>query len=233
MGRVIAARLADEGCHVAGFDVRDTPEAVELRAGRAIQFYTADVSNRTVLEDAVGRVESDLDSPDVLVNTAAVLSRAPFLELTDAQWDQVMAVNLRGTFLACQVVARAMVRSGKRGRIVNISSNSQVMAAPLAAHYAATKGGVFSLTRTIALELAPHGITVNLVCPGPILTDMNREAFADPAYRAQRERSVPIGRLGQPEDVARAVAFLTADTSEFITGATLFVDGGQTLGTAV
>jgi NAD(P)-dependent dehydrogenase (short-subunit alcohol dehydrogenase family) len=107
------------------------------------------------------------------------------------------------------------------------------MATPLAAHYAASKGGVFSLTRTMAVELAPHGITANVVCPGPVLTDMNRQALADPEYRAQRERTVPIGRLGQPEDVAGAVALLVAESSEFITGATLFVDGGQTLMTAV
>src|SRR5205085_6547771 len=103
---------------------------------------------------------------------------------------------------------------------------SQVMATPLAAHYAASKGGIFSLTRTMALELPAHGITANVICPGPVLTHMNREAFADPDYRAQRERTTPIGRLGEPRDVAAAVALLAADQSEFITGATLCVDGG-------
>jgi NAD(P)-dependent dehydrogenase (short-subunit alcohol dehydrogenase family) len=185
------------------------------------------------VEDAVHRVEAALGPPAVLVNCAGVLTRAPFLELTDVDWDTVMAVNLRGIFLTCQIVARVMVRRGLRGRIVNISSNSQVMATPLAAHYAASKGGIFSFTRTMALELAPHGITANVICPGPVLTDMNRDAFADPAYRAQRERTIPVGRLGQPDDVAAAVALLAAGSSDYITGATLFVDGGQTLSTAV
>jgi NAD(P)-dependent dehydrogenase (short-subunit alcohol dehydrogenase family) len=233
IGRAVAARLADDGLSVAAFDVRDTPDAATLRAGRRITFATVDVSSRPAVEDALARVEADAGVPTVLVNCAAVLSRAPFLELTDADWDRIMAVNLRGTFLMCQVVARSMVRGAVRGRIVNISSNSQVMATPFAAHYAASKGGMSALTRTMALELAPHGITANLVCPGPVLTDMNRDAFADPAYRAQRERTIPIGRLGQPDDVAAAVSFLASESSAFITGAALFVDGGQTLTTAI
>lgn len=229
MGREIAARLADAGCRVAAFDRRDSPPAAALREGRAISFETVDVASRASVEAAIARVEAELGPPAVLVNGAAVISRAPFLDLTDAQWDEVMNVNLRGTFLMCQVTARVMVRAAVRGRIINISSNSQVMATPRAAHYAATKGGVFSLTRTVAFELAPHGITANVICPGPVLTDMTREAFADPEYRAQRERSVPIGRIGQPADIASAVCLLAADASEFITGATLFIDGGQTL----
>lgn len=233
MGRQIAARLADDGCHVAAFDRRDSVEADDLRRQRPITFMSVDIADRAAVQHAVARVESDLGTPDVLVNAAAVLTRAPFLELTDSDWDTIMHVNLRGTFIVGQVVARAMVRAGTRGRIINISSNSQVMATPLAAHYAASKGGVAGLSRTMAFELAPHGITVNVICPGPTLTDMNRAVFADPAFRAERERTIPVGRLGQPQDIADAVAFLAADGSSFITGATLFVDGGQTLTTAV
>src|SRR2546423_1742200 len=122
MGRVIAARLADEGCRVAALDVRDTDEAASLRSGRAISFIQADVSSRASVEAAVGRVEAELGAPAVLVNAAAVITRAPFLELGDDAWERVLAINLRGTFLTCQVVARAMVRAGIRGRIVNISS---------------------------------------------------------------------------------------------------------------
>ena len=233
MGRQIAARLADEGCRVAAFDRRDTLPAAELRVNRPITFYVVDVASRAAVEQGLGRVEAELGPPAVLVNCAAILTRSPFLELTDADWEAVMSVNLRGTFLTCQVAARAMVRAALRGRIINLSSNSQVMATPLSAHYAASKGGIFSLTRTMALELAPHGITANIICPGPVLTDMNRDAFSDPEYRAQRERTIPIGRLGQPDDVAAVVSFLAAESSEFITGATLFVDGGQTLRSAV
>lgn len=233
MGRAIAARLADDGHAVAAFDLRDAEEAVALRQGRAVTYYPVDVSSRQSVEEAVARAEAELGAPYVLVNGAAILTRAPFLELQDEDFDRLVAVNLRGTFLTCQVVARAMVRAGQGGRIVNISSNSQVMATPLAAHYAATKGGIAGLTRTIALELAPHAITANLVCPGPTLTDMNRSVFADPAHRAAREQTIPVGRLGQPEDIAAAVAFLASASTGFVTGAALFVDGGQTLTTAV
>jgi NAD(P)-dependent dehydrogenase (short-subunit alcohol dehydrogenase family) len=233
MGRAIAARLADSDCRVMAFDVRDTPEAAALRNGRSIEFAAVDVSDRGAVEGAVEHVAASLGLPTILVNAAGVLSRAPFLELSDAEWQRVMDVNLRGTFLCCQVVARALVRAGQPGKIVNISSNSQVMATPGAAHYAASKGGVASLTRTMALELAPHRINVNLVCPGPVLTDMNRAAFADPDFRAARERTIPWGRLGDPSDVVGAVAFLTSAESDFVTGAALFVDGGQTLATLV
>jgi NAD(P)-dependent dehydrogenase (short-subunit alcohol dehydrogenase family) len=231
MGRAIAARLADDGWRVVTFDVRDTPEAVRLRESRLIAFQTVDVSERAAVEAAVAHVEAELGTPAVLVNAAGVLSRAPFLDLTDAEFEHVLRVNLRGTFVCCQTVARAIVRAGRPGKIVNISSNSQVMATPNAAHYAASKGGVASLTRSMALELAQRKINVNLVCPGPVLTDMNREAFADPDFRAARERTIPWGRLGQPEDVVGAVAFLVSPESDYITGAALFVDGGQTLAT--
>jgi NAD(P)-dependent dehydrogenase (short-subunit alcohol dehydrogenase family) len=229
MGRAITARLADDGFHVVALDVRDMPEAAALRDEKAITFRQVDVANRTDVEQVVSEIESALGTPTVLVNAAGILSRAPFLELSDAEFERVLRVNLRGTFVCCQTVARTMVRASQRGKIVNISSNSQVMASPSAAHYAASKGAVAALTRTMAFELAPHGINVNLICPGPILTDMNAAAFADPTYRAQRERTIPWGRLGQPADVAGAVAFLTSDASDFITGAALFIDGGQTL----
>jgi NAD(P)-dependent dehydrogenase (short-subunit alcohol dehydrogenase family) len=230
MGRAIAVRLAESGCRVLTFDVRDTPEAAALRSGRTdIGFAAVDVSDRAAVEEAVGQIAASLGLPTILVNAAGVLSRAPFLDLTDADWQRVIDVNLRGTFLCGQVVARGLVRAGQPGKIVNISSNSQVMATPQAAHYAATKGGVASLTRTMALELAPHHINVNLVCPGPVLTDMNRAAFADPEFRAARERTIPWGRLGDPADIVGAVAFLTSADSDYVTGAALFVDGGQTL----
>src|ERR671932_1736066 len=210
MGRAIAARLADDGCRVVTFDVRDTPEAGSLREGRSITAASVDVADRAAVEAAVARAEAEHGTPTVLVNAAGVLGRAPFLDLTDADLEQVLRVNLRGTFVVSQTVARVMLRAGLHGKIVTISSNSQVMATPNTAHYAESKGAVAMLTRSMALELAPHGINVNLVCPGPILTDMNRAAFADPEFRAARERTIPWGRLGQPEDVVGAVAFLAS-----------------------
>jgi len=166
---------------------------------------------------------------DVLVNAAAILTPVPFLDLTDADWDRTLTINLKSYFLCGQVAARAMAARGSGGKIVNVSSNSQTMASPNTTPYSAAKGGVAMLTRNMALELAPYHINVNAICPGPTLTDMNRERFANPEFYAARVRTIPWGRLGEPEDIAAAVLFLASPASDFMTGAALLVDGGQTL----
>lgn len=231
MGRAITAALAAAGARVAAWDLRDPPEAAAVRAaaGDAITHQVVDTADRAAVEAALAAVQARLSAPTILINAAAVLSLAPFLELTDEQWDRLHAIDLKGYFLCGQTVARAMVQAGRGGKIVNVSSNSQTVASPNATHYATAKGGVAMLTRNMALELAPHHINVNAVCPGVTLTDMNRERLADPAFRAARERTVPWGRLGTPEDIAAAVLFLVGPGSDYITGAALYVDGGQSL----
>jgi NAD(P)-dependent dehydrogenase (short-subunit alcohol dehydrogenase family) len=234
MGRAITTAFLREGCAVASFDWRDNPRAAALRetsAARAGQvvFLPVDVSDRAVVQEAMGQVRARFGQLDILVNTAAILQPVPFLELTDEEWDRTMAVNLKGYFICAQLAARVMVEQGHGGKIVNISSNSQVRATPNTTHYSAAKGGVGMLTRNMALELAPYHIAVNAVCPGPTLTDLNDKRFRDAAYLEARTATVPWGRLGQPEDMAAAVLFLASAESDFVTGAALFVDGGQSL----
>jgi NAD(P)-dependent dehydrogenase (short-subunit alcohol dehydrogenase family) len=234
MGRAITAAFAREGCAVAAFDVHDPPAAqavrrdVHARGGRAA-WHEVDVTDRAAVEAAIATVAREIGPVDVLVNAAAVFVPVPFLDLTDTDWDRTLAINLKSYFLCGQVAARAMAARGSGGKIVNISSNSQTMASPNTTPYSAAKGGVAMLTRNMALELAPYRINVNAICPGPTLTDMNRERFADPEFYAARVRTIPWGRLGEPEDIAEAVLFLASPASDFMTGAALLVDGGQTL----
>lgn len=234
MGRAIVEAFAREGCAVASFDVRDPGEAVAVRQaiaerGGRMGYHQVDVSHRAQVEAAVAGVVDEFGGLDILVNGAGVAPRVPFLELTDEVWERTLAINLKGYFVCAQVAARAMVQQGRGGVIVNISSNSQIVANPSSVAYCTSKGGIHMLTRSMALDLAPHGIRVNAVCPGPTLTDLNRERFSDPAFRESRVKTVPRGRLGQPEDVAASVLFLASDESDFLVGASLFVDGGQSL----
>jgi NAD(P)-dependent dehydrogenase (short-subunit alcohol dehydrogenase family) len=158
-----------------------------------------------------------------------MIQRKPFLDITDADWDRLHAVNLRGPFAVAQEAARHMVARGQGGRIVFISSVNQAHANRDIAHYVASKGGVMMLARAMALELADHGITVNLVAPGTIETDINRHMLADPDFRRRKLEGVPLHRAGTPEDVAGAVAYLAGADAGYVTGSTITVDGGLTI----
>jgi NAD(P)-dependent dehydrogenase (short-subunit alcohol dehydrogenase family) len=234
IGRAIAEALAGEGADVVAHYFGDAGLAAELVArlradgGRA-EALAADLGDPGAARDLVRRAIATLGRLDVLVCCAAVLSRIPFLELTEAEWDRVHAVNLRGYFVTAQEAARHMAARGGGGRIVMVSSVNQASVNRGIAHYAASKGGVMQLARAMALELAPTGITVNLVAPGTIETDLNRAFLADPANRRAKLGPIPMGRFGQPEDVAGAVVFLASDAAAYVTGATIVVDGGLTL----
>ena len=165
----------------------------------------------------------------ITVSNAGMIQRKPLLEITDDDWDRVHAVNLRGAFAVAQESARCMIAAGAGGRIVLVSSVNQAHANPDIAHYVASKGGVMMLGRAMALELAPHGITVNLVAPGTIETDINRHMLADPAFRAQKLAGVPLRRAGTPDDVAGAVLYLASRAAAYVTGSTGTVDGGLTI----
>lgn len=234
MGRAIAEALAAEGAEVAVHHYREAEAAAELVAalratGRRAVALQADLGDPVAARALVRRAVETLGALDVLVNNAAAFSRVPFLDLTDAEWDRVHAVNLRGYFATGQEAARHMVARGAGGRIIMVSSVNQVTVNPGLAHYVATKGGVMQLARAMALELAPAGVTVNLIAPGTIETDLNRQALADPATRQARLARIPMRRLGQPEDVAGAAVFLASDAASYVTGATITIDGGLTL----
>jgi NAD(P)-dependent dehydrogenase (short-subunit alcohol dehydrogenase family) len=234
MGHAIARALGTEGAdlclHYFGDGSRAETLAREIVAsGRRAMTLAADFADPTAARRLVQRAREALGGLDVLVHCAAVLSRVPFLELTDAEWDRVHGVNLRGAFAVTQEAARLMVEAGRGGRIVVVSSVNQVTVNRGIAHYAAAKGGVMQLAKAMALELAGTGVTVNLVAPGTIETDLNRAFLADPDRRQAKLAGIPMGRIGAPEDVAGAAVYLASDEAAYVTGATIIVDGGLTL----
>jgi NAD(P)-dependent dehydrogenase (short-subunit alcohol dehydrogenase family) len=192
----------------------------------------ADVRDAVGMDAAVAAAAEVLDgAPDVLVASAGVYRIAPLLELDPAEWDDVLDTNLRGTFLAGRAVARLLIAAGRGGAIVNLASTAALVgdAAEPTAHYNASKAGVVALTRQMAIELAPHKIRVNCVCPGVIDTPMLR-LMDDPAAGERHLReSVPLGRLGTAEEVARVIAFLASDEAAYVTGVAVPIDGGSTL----
>jgi NAD(P)-dependent dehydrogenase (short-subunit alcohol dehydrogenase family) len=234
IGRAIAEALVGAGADVAVHYYGDGALAGDFverarEAGRSAVALPADLAEPEAARALVRRAIESLGALDILVCCAATLSRVPFLELTDAEWDRVHAVNLRGYFVTAQEAARHMAARGVGGRIVMVSSVNQATVNRGIAHYAATKGGVMQLAKAMALELAPTGITVNLIAPGTIETDLNRAFLADATNRRAKLGLIPMERIGRPEDVAGAAVFLASEAAAYVTGATIVVDGGLTL----
>jgi NAD(P)-dependent dehydrogenase (short-subunit alcohol dehydrogenase family) len=186
-----------------------------------------DVTSVPSVEAAVAEVEVSLGAPDVLVANAGVNVPKPALEVTEADWDRVLDVDLKGVFFSCQAVGRRMV-ARRRGSIVAIASQNGVIGYPMRAAYCAAKAGVVNLTRVLALEWAPHGVRVNAVGPTFVETPLTRVTLSDPVLREDILRRIPLGRLGTPEEVANAVVFLASPAASLITGTCLLVDGGWT-----
>jgi NAD(P)-dependent dehydrogenase (short-subunit alcohol dehydrogenase family) len=234
IGRAIATALGREGADLAVHYYGDGTVAGELVEslrgwGRRAVALPADLAEPTEARALVRRAIDELGGLDVVVCCAAVLSRIPFLELSDADWDRVHAVNVRGYFAVGQEAARHMVARGGGGRIIMVSSVNQVTVNRGIAHYVATKGGVMQLAKAMALELAPAGVTVNLIAPGTIETDLNRGFLARAENRQAKLALIPMDRIGRPEDVAGAAVYLAGDAAAYVTGATIVVDGGLTL----
>lgn len=232
IGRAIALAFAAEGSDVAVNDATgmDQAEAVceEIRAfGRRALAVEADVSRRDQVEAMVNRVWDQLGPLDVLVNNAGVETIVPLVDLTDEQWDHVNSVNLKGSWLCSQVLVRKLIAAHRGGAIVNLGSIQAGLALPGRTHYAPTKRAIEALTRNLAAELADHGIRVNCIHPGVIETDMTRWVMDDPEVLAEVCRKIPIGRHGQPEEVAPAAVFFASDDARYITGQHLYVDGGM------
>ena len=229
IGRAIAIALARDGADV-GVNYLDDASAAERVAGeirslgrRAIPIQ-ADVSQAAGVDALVRTVVDGLGPPDVLVNNAGVFPRASFLDLEEREWDQVLDINLKGSFLCAQAVGRALVAAKRPGAFVNISS-SAVRGDPRGVHYSASKAGIVGLTRAMALALAPHGIRVNAIAPG--LTDTAQPRYGNTEEQiAARAREIPLGRMAQPEEIARVAVFLTTSGADWITGELIHVNGG-------
>lgn len=234
IGRAMAARFALEGADVAVNYLDDARAAESVvreveKAGRRGVAIRADVSRSADVERLVAEAERALGPLDVLVNNAGVFPRSPFLELTEAEWDLVHGVNLRGAFLCAQAVARRLVARAAPGAIVNLASSAAYRSSPRGVHYVSSKAGVVGLTRAIALELAPHRIRVNALAPG--LTDTAQPRYGHSEAEVETMAAqVPLGRMGQPEDIAAAAVFLASRDAQHITGQVIHVNGGQYLG---
>lgn len=230
IGRATAVALARAGADVAlnYLDDRAATEkaAEEIRGlGRRALVVQGDVSRAAEVEAMVAAAGRGLGVPDILVNNAGVYPRSLFLELGEREWDLVLDVNLKGSFLCAQAVARALVAAGRRGVIVNIASQA-IRGAPLGVHYTASKGGVVAMTRAMALALAPHGIRVNAVAPGTTDTAQPRYEHSEAAM-AELSRAVPLGHMAAPEDIADVIVFLASDAARHITGETVHANGGS------
>jgi NAD(P)-dependent dehydrogenase (short-subunit alcohol dehydrogenase family) len=214
--------LDDEGA------ARHVAEGVRS-AGRRAHLVQADVARIDAVKGMVAAVEQGLGPVDILINNAGVFPRVPFLDMAENDWDFVLDVNLKGAFFCAQAVARAMVAAGRSGSIINLTSGAAYRGSPRGVHYCASKGGVLSMTRQMALELAPHRIRVNAIAPGLTDTAQPRYGMADEEIAAAG-RALPLGRIAEPEEIARAAVFLASDNAGFITGQCLHVNGGGYLG---
>ncbi|HET7202947.1 MAG TPA: SDR family oxidoreductase [Steroidobacteraceae bacterium] len=225
LGLAIAQRFAAEGARVLLADL--DADAVD-RAARTLGQHAqvVDVSDRAQVVAMVETATRTLGPVDVLVNNAGVYRNTPLLDLGEAEFDRLLAVNLKATLFGIQAVAPGMIRR-RSGSIVNVASIAAVLGAPGAAAYCASKAAVVQLTNVAAIELAPHGVRVNALGPGTFATEMAQDAYADETLRSRILPRTPLGRLGRPEEAAGVALFLASDDASYVTGQTLYADGGR------
>lgn len=237
IGAAIATRFAREGASVAVLDMQDTDTTVQAcnRAGGKAMGISVDVAAGSSIESAVIDILAAWGGIHIWVNNAGIFDDTPLTELSEARWDRVSDVNYKSMFLCAQQVAPHMLAQ-QWGRLINIASMAAKVAFPNEAAYCSTKSAVVGLTRALAVELGPHGITANAICPGPIYTDMlksthqalaNRHNTTLEAWDAKILETIPVGRFGRPADVAGLVAFLASDDAAFINGQAINIDGGM------
>jgi 3-oxoacyl-[acyl-carrier protein] reductase len=234
IGRAMAIEFAAAGAAVA-INWLDDERAAEgvadhvRKGGQRALTVKADVGDIEQSQAMVAAAEQRLGPVDVLINNAGVFPRVPFLEMSESDWDYVLDINLKGACFCAQAVARAMVAAGRPGVVINLTSGAAFRSSPRGVHYVASKGGVLSMTRAMALELAPYRIRVNAIAPG--LTDTAQPRYgSNEVELAEAARAIPFGRMARPEEIARAAVFLASDDAGFVTGQTLHVNGGSYFG---
>jgi len=231
IGRAIAERLAQEGADVAICYRSNQAGATEvvngiIASGRRAIAVQCDVGKIADGQHFMAESVRQFGKIDILVNNAGLERRADFWDITEADYDAVLNVNLKGLFFLTQVFVRHRMEAKSGGKVINISSVHEELPFPHFATYCASKGGVKMLTRNLSIELAPLGITINSIAPGAIETPINRNLLSDPVKLHSVLQNIPLRRLGQPSDVASVAAFLASDESSYVTGTTFFVDGG-------
>ncbi|MFN0120873.1 MAG: SDR family NAD(P)-dependent oxidoreductase [Blastocatellia bacterium] len=233
IGRGIAERFAREGADVIINYLGNMDRATEtLRAveatGRRGLVIQADVSSTTEIRNMYANALETFGRIDILVNNAGIEKHAPFQDVTEADYDRVLDINLKGVFFNTQEMVRHLLATNRRGRIVNVSSVHEELPFPNFTAYCVSKGGLKMLTRNLAVELGKYGIAINNIAPGAIETPINTKLLNDPAKLGALLAQIPAGRLGQPGDVASLAVFLASDDADYVTGSTFFVDGGLT-----
>jgi glucose 1-dehydrogenase len=231
IGRGIALRFAQEGADIVINYVGSRQAAEEAladveAAGARGVLLQADISSTVAVSQLIDDSVAAFGALDILVNNAGIEVHAPFWEVSEADFDKVMSVNVKGAFFATQAFVRYLRRSARPGRVINISSVHEDLAFPNFAAYCASKGAMRMLARTLAVELGPLGITINNIAPGAIETPINTALLNDEAKLRSLLAQIPVGRLGQPSDVAGLAAYLASDDARYVSGATFFIDGG-------
>ncbi len=237
IGAAIALRFAQEGANIAILDMKDTIPSVQAcqAAGGSAMGLAVDVAAKRSIEAAVADILDAWDHIHIWVNNAGIFDDSPLTELSEARWDQVSNVNYKSMFLCAQAVAPSMLAQ-QWGRFINIASMAAKVAFPNEVAYCSTKSAVVGLTRALGVELGPHGITANAICPGPIYTDMlksthqslaNQHNTTLEAWDAKILETIPVGRYGQPSDIAGLAAFLASDEAAFINAQAINIDGGM------
>ncbi len=237
IGRAASLAFAAEGAAIAAADLRlaaaqATASAVE-KSGRKAVALQVDVTQPDAVRTMVERAVAGLDSLDVLINSAGVREIVPFLELPAEEWTKVIGTNLTGTFLCSQAVAQHLIAQNKSGKIINLSSVAGLVGVPNRAAYVASKHGVVGLTKEMGMELADKHIQVNAIAPGVVETAMTAGYFDQPDIVASLKKAHPAGRWAQPEEIARLMLFLASEDADFMTGATIPIDGGFVAGKAI
>lgn len=233
IGRQTALLLARAGADVSLSYLSRADAAAEVvqeieALGRRAIALRADAASRADMQEVFTRTEEVFGRLDIVVANAGIWKRAPIDEMSEEQWDETINANLRSVYLVCHFAARIMKRQGS-GSLILVSSTAGQRGEPFYSHYAASKGAVIALTKSLAAELGPAGIRVNCIAPGWVRTDMTAEVFADPAFTRSVERGIPVGRIASPEQIASVALFLASDLASHVQGEVVNVNGGSVL----